>query len=43
MARSLGLSADRIANAIDNIAKGEAIAVDTTRVLLDHTSESTLP
>ena len=43
MARSLGLSAERIASAIDNIAKGEAIAVDTTRVLLDHDSESTLP
>ena len=43
MARSLGLSTERIANAIDNIAKGEAIAIDTTRVLLDHESESALP
>jgi len=43
MARSLGLSPERIASAIDNIAKGECIAIDTTRVLLDHTSESSLP
>lgn len=43
MARSLGLSSEMIASAIDNIAKGEAIAVDTTRVLLDHESESGLP
>jgi len=32
-----------IASAIDNIAKGEAIAMDTIRVLLDHESESYLP
>jgi len=43
MARSLGLSSEMIASAIDNIAKGEAIPVDTTRVLLDHEAESGLP
>lgn len=43
VARSLGFSAEMLITAIDNIAKGEAIPVDTTRVLLDNDSESTLP
>jgi len=43
MARSLGLQAGGLELAINYIAKGEAIPVDTTRVLLDHDSESYLP
>ena len=42
-ARSLGLSAETTLNAIENIAKGEAIAVDTIRVLIDHDYESSVP
>ena len=42
-ARSVGLSVDAIEAAIDGIAKGEAIAVDTIRLLIDNDSESTLP
>jgi len=40
MARSIGLQAGAIDLAIDYIVKGEVIAVDTTRVLLDHDTES---
>lgn len=43
MARSFGLQPNAIDLAIQYIAKGEAIAVDTTRVLLDHEYESGLP
>ena len=42
-ARSLGMTLDAVASSIESIAKGEAIAIDTTRVLLDHDSESTVP
>ena len=42
-ARSLGIPLDDVVKAIDHIKKGEAIAVDTTRVLLDHDSESSVP
>lgn len=37
------MSAEMTANAIENIAKGEAIAVDTIRVLIDHDYESSVP
>lgn len=40
MARSLGISTSDLASAIANISKCEAIAVDTTRVLIDHDYES---
>ena len=43
MARSLGLQPNAVDLAIQYIAKGEAIAIDTTRVLLDHEYESGLP
>lgn len=43
MARSLGISTTDLANAISNIGKCEAIAVDTTRVLIDHDYESSVP
>ena len=43
MARSIGLQPNAIDLAIQYIAKGEAIAVDTTRVLLDHDYENQLP
>lgn len=43
MARSLGISTSDLANAISNIGKCEAIAVDTTRVLIDHDYESSVP
>lgn len=43
LARSFGLTSEMIANAIANIVRGEAIAVDTTRVLIDNDSESYLP
>jgi len=43
VARSLGFSSEMLITAIDNIAKGEAIPVDTTRVILDNDSEATLP
>ena len=42
-ARSLGLPPQGLDLALNYIVKGEAIAVDTTRVLLDHDSESYLP
>jgi len=42
-ARSLGLVDGPVDTAINNIAKGEAIAMDTTRVLLDNDTEATLP
>ena len=42
-ARSLGLTSEMTLAAIQGIAKGEAIAVDTTRVLIDRDDESTLP
>lgn len=35
-ARSVGLSVDETVAAIEGIAKGEAIAIDTIRVLLDN-------
>jgi len=40
MARSLGLPSGSIDLALSYIAKGEVIGVDTTRVLLDHETES---
>ena len=43
MGRSIGLQPGAIELAVSYIAKGEAIAVDTTRVLLDHEGESSLP
>ena len=43
MARSLGLTTETTLAAIQGIAKGEAIAVDTTRVLIDNDDESSLP
>ena len=43
MARSLGLNSDMMLSAIQGIAKGEAIAVDTTRVLIDNDDETTVP
>ena len=42
-ARSLGLTSEMTLSAIQGIAKGEAIAVDTTRVLIDNETEGTLP
>jgi len=42
-ARSIGLSPEETAAAIEGIAKGEAIAVDTIRVLIDHDSEENVP
>jgi len=42
-ARSLGLTAEMTLNAIENIANGETIAIDTIRVLIDHDYESGLP
>lgn len=42
-ARSVGLSATETIAAIESISKGEAIPVDTIRVLIDHDAESTLP
>ena len=45
IARSFGIYKENIEAAIDNIANGEAVAMDTTRVLLDNDndSESGLP
>lgn len=43
MARSLGIPTDDVAKAVAMLAKCEAIPVDTTRVLLDHEYESTVP
>lgn len=43
LARSLGLNSETLEQAIANIAKAEAIAIDTTRVLLDADSEAALP
>ena len=43
MARSLGLAVEGTLHALEVIAKGETITIDTTRVLLDHDSEKTLP
>ena len=43
MAHSLNLSKAKISRAIDAIARGEAVPVDTTRVLIDHDSEANLP
>jgi len=42
MARSLGITLESAVSAIENIAKGEAIGIDTTRVLIDRSSESGL-
>lgn len=42
-ARSVGLSATETVAAIDSICKGEAIPVDTIRVLIDHDKEENLP
>ena len=42
-ARSIGLSAEGTVAAIEAIVKGEAVAVDTIRVLIDHDSESAVP
>lgn len=42
IARSLGISIDDIASAIDSLSKCEAIGIDTTRVLIDRSSESGL-
>lgn len=42
MARSLGIALESAVSAIENIAKGEAIGIDTTRVLIDRSSESGL-
>ncbi len=42
IARSLGISIDDIASAIESLSKCEAIGIDTTRVLLDRSSESGL-
>jgi len=42
-ARSIGLSAEATVAAIEGIAKGEAVGVDTIRVLIDHDSESVVP
>ena len=41
--RSLGITKQNISAAIDNIVNGEAIAMDTTRILLDYEDENGLP
>ena len=43
MGRSLNQCKAKISRAIDAIALGEAVPVDTTRVLIDHDSEANLP
>ena len=42
IARSLGISIDDITSAIESLSKCEAIGIDTTRVLIDRSSESGL-
>ena len=41
--RSLGIKKEKFEAAIDNIVNGEAVSMDTTRVLLDNDNESGLP
>ena len=42
-ARSLGLSSTELVAAIESICHGQAIPVDTIRVLIDHDTEEGLP
>lgn len=41
--RSLGIKKEKLEAAIENIVNGEAVSMDTTRVLLDSESETGLP
>ena len=41
--RSLGITKEKLDAAIENIVNGEALSMDTTRVLLDNDSESSVP
>ena len=42
-ARSLGIHVGGLLHSLETIAKGETITIDTTRVLLDHDSENSVP